>query len=97
MNEISINPCKLKKKLKAPPSKSQTLRALIFGALASGISRIENYLDSPDTDAMILALIKMGARISKTASCIQVTGFGGRPKTPDDVIDCGNSGQVLRR
>ncbi len=93
---MKIEPSKLRSSLKLPPSKSHTLRAILFAALGTGVSRIENFLKSPDTDAMILALTKMGARISVSETMLEIEGIDGKPKTPDDVIDCGNSGQVLR-
>ncbi|MFN4175059.1 MAG: 3-phosphoshikimate 1-carboxyvinyltransferase, partial [Parachlamydiaceae bacterium] len=39
-------------KLTPPPSKSQSLRALLFKALAKGESTISNLLESPDIEAM---------------------------------------------
>ncbi len=79
-----------------PPSKSHTLRAILFASLARGKSTIENYLISPDTTAMILACRQLGAKIEQTDSTLIIHGVDGEPKCPDDVIDAGNSGQVLR-
>lgn len=93
---MKIEPSKLQTSLKIPPSKSHTLRAILFASFAKGVSSVENFLNSPDTDAMILALTKMGARISRLGTLLEIEGFDGKPQTPDDVIDCGNSGQVLR-
>ena len=93
---MKIEPSKLQTSLKIPPSKSHTLRAILFASFAKGVSSVGNFLNSPDTDAMILALTKMGARISRLGTLLEIEGFDGKPQTPDDVIDCGNSGQVLR-
>ncbi|MBM3191510.1 MAG: 3-phosphoshikimate 1-carboxyvinyltransferase [Chlamydiae bacterium] len=79
-----------------PPSKSHTLRALVFAALAQGESQIEAYLDSPDTQAMIEALKLLGVQIQVEPKKLIVQGLEGRFCPPEDVIDCGNSGQVLR-
>ena len=49
---IEINRGILFGKLAPPPSKSQSLRALLFAYLANGESIISNLLDSPDIDAM---------------------------------------------
>ena len=43
-----------------PPSKSHTLRAILFASLAHGTSNIHHYLHSPDTTAMINACISSG-------------------------------------
>jgi 3-phosphoshikimate 1-carboxyvinyltransferase len=79
-----------------PPSKSHTLRAILFASLASGMSIIRNYLPSPDTLAMINACQQLGAQITLTDEQITVIGVEGKPCTPPDVINAGNSGQVLR-
>jgi 3-phosphoshikimate 1-carboxyvinyltransferase len=78
---------------KIPPSKSQTMRALIFATLAQGRSIIRNYLHSPDTEAMIKACRLLGAHIKVMPEILEVEG-GLRPA--EDVIDAGNSGIVLR-
>ncbi len=90
--------------VKAPPSKSQTMRAILFASLACPKdngnqcnSIIYNYLESPDTEAMIAACRSIGAKINKRKlHQLEITGVSGKPKIPDDVIYAGNSGQVLR-
>ena len=82
--------------ISASPSKSHSLRGILFASLASGISTINNVLPSPDSDAMIRAGILLGAKISKTGNTLHIIGVAGKPQVPDDVIDAGNSGQVLR-
>jgi len=79
-----------------PPSKSQSLRAILFASLAEGRSLIKNVLDSPDIKAMIHACEKLGASIQKRGGDLEITGFGRNPKVPSNVIDAGNSGIVLR-
>ncbi len=79
-----------------PPSKSHTLRAVLFSLLAKGKSRIRNYLASDDTYKMIEAIEKFGAQVHVNSECIEVEGVDRKLKRPDDVINAGNSGQVLR-
>ncbi len=79
-----------------PSSKSQSLRAVLFASLAQGTSMIENALPSPDIAAMISACRQLGAFIKQQGNRYIITGVNGKPRTPDDVIDAGNSGQVLR-
>lgn len=76
-----------------PPSKSQTLRALSFALMTKELVTIFNPLPSPDTQAMIRALRLLGARVDCYPDRIEVQG-GMKPA--EDVIDCGNSGLVLR-
>lgn len=79
-----------------PASKSQTIRALFFATMARGETFIINYLNSPDIKAMIVACQKLGAKIKVKPDSIEVLGVSGKISTPDDVINSGNSGQVLR-
>ncbi|MDF1796052.1 MAG: 3-phosphoshikimate 1-carboxyvinyltransferase [Coxiellaceae bacterium] len=82
--------------LTVPASKSHTMRAIWFAAMANGTSTIHNPLQSPDTDAMINACKSFGCFVSVTNKTLQITGVNSQPKTPQQAINCGNSGQVLR-
>lgn len=79
-----------------PPSKSHTMRALLLGSMAKGQSLIRNPLPSPDTAAMITACRALGAGIERGDGLCIVNGTAGAPTVPEQVIDVGNSGQVLR-
>lgn len=76
-----------------PPSKSQTMRALAFALVAEDRSTITNPLPSPDTQAMVRACRLLGAKVDCFPDRIEV--HGGL-HAAEDVIDCGNSGLVLR-
>lgn len=89
-------PLNLKGELTLPPSKSQTLRAIVFATFATGISVISNPLQSPDTEAMINACRVMGATIEKTETGLIVTGIGTKRALVGRTIDAGSSGIVLR-
>ncbi len=91
-----INKSSLHGSIRIPPSKSQTLRALTFAFMAKGRSRILHYLDSPDTWSMVRALELFGCKIHKDSTYLDVIGCAGKIHCAEDVIDCGNSGQVLR-
>ncbi|MCX6957313.1 MAG: 3-phosphoshikimate 1-carboxyvinyltransferase [Verrucomicrobiae bacterium] len=79
-----------------PPSKSHTLRAILFASLAGGESIIHHPLDSPDATAMMRACELLGAKIQLQKNQIIISGVAGKPRSPADVIDAGNSGIVLR-
>jgi len=96
MANYHIQPSKLQGEIVIPPSKSQTLRAILFATMAHGMSTIRNYLSSPDTVAMINACRLLGAEIKINDAQLTITGCAGKPQTPADIIDAGNSGQVLR-
>lgn len=93
---LKIKPSKLKGEITIPSSKSHTLRAILFASLAKGKSIVHQYLHSPDTFAMISACRLLGANIEIFPNHLIIEGFAGKPSTPNNVIDAGNSGQVLR-
>lgn len=96
MAEFHIKPSRLQGSVVIPASKSHTLRAILFASLAKGTSVISKPLPSPDTDAMIHAVRLLGANVKQGADFLEIEGFAGKPQIADDVIQCGNSGQVLR-
>lgn len=91
-----VRPSKLRGTIAIPPSKSQTLRALLFAALARGKSCIHHYLHSPDTQAMIQACRLLGAQIEIFPDRLEVVGIEGKVGPAEDVIQAGNSGIVFR-
>jgi 3-phosphoshikimate 1-carboxyvinyltransferase len=78
--------------------KSISHRALIFGALANGISNVTGLLEGEDVLRTATALTKMGARITRLDNGIwQINGVGYCGlQEPDDVLDMGNSGTSAR-
>lgn len=79
-----------------PASKSHTMRALLFGALARGKSTIRNYLPTPDTNHMIHACKLLGAKVDIVNNELIMEGIDGRIESVEDVIQAGNSGLILR-
>lgn len=96
MKFFYVNPSNLSGAIESSPSKSHTLRAILFASLAQGKSVITHYLQSPDAIAMIDACRQLGAIISVSEDQLVIEGVAGKPQLPDDIINAGNSGQVLR-
>jgi len=83
--------------VRIPPNKSHSFRALIMAALADGTSKIISPAASNDWMRGIEALEMFGAQVTPRANSVwEVIGTAGELRTPDDVIDCGNSGIILR-
>jgi 3-phosphoshikimate 1-carboxyvinyltransferase len=83
--------------VRVPPNKSHSFRALIMASLAEGVSRIISPAVSHDWMLGTEALEMFGAKIEPKAKDVwEIVGTGGKLTTPDDVIDCGNSGIILR-
>jgi 3-phosphoshikimate 1-carboxyvinyltransferase len=96
MSLCQVRPSRLSGSITIPPSKSHTLRAVLFASLARGQSVINNALTSPDVTAMIDACRMMGANIEIFPDKLVIEGTSGHVRTPDNIINVGNSGIVLR-
>jgi len=80
---------------RAPPSKSYTHRALLAAGYAGG-ALVRNPLVSADTKATARAVDQFGGDAERVQADWEITGFGGAPDVPADVIDCANSGTTMR-
>lgn len=79
------------------PSKSHSMRAILLASMANGTSVIDNYLCSPDIFAMIKACSNLGADIRLVGERqLVVHGISGCIRANGNIIDAGNSGQILR-
>lgn len=91
--------CRLSGNLRASGDKSVSHRALIFGALADGVSRYEGFLASEDCLNTLNALRQLGVVIhhdpAKQGIEIQGVGLHGL-KQPTSQLDMGNSGTAMR-
>ncbi len=96
MTQFHISPSSLRGTIAIPPSKSHTLRAVLFALMGNGKSTVRSYLKSPDTFAMVEALRMLGAAVDINDNEIHIKGTNGKLQSAENVIDSGNSGQVLR-
>jgi 3-phosphoshikimate 1-carboxyvinyltransferase len=81
---------------RAPGDKSISHRALILGALASGVTEIEGLLEGDDVLRTAAAMRAFGAEAERLGEGRwRVAGRGGFVE-PADVIDCGNAGTGVR-
>jgi len=92
--ELVVEKSELRGSVEVPASKSHTIRALAIASLAHGTSRMVNPLDSADTRSCVAACRALGAGIELGEEWT-VEGVAGEPRTPDNVIDVGNSGTTL--
>ena len=81
-----------------PGDKSVSHRALIFGALAVGETRITGLLEGDDVLGTAEAMRAFGAEVTRTGPGAWIVhGFGvGGLAEPQNVIDCGNAGTGVR-
>lgn len=83
---------------RVPGDKSISHRAVMFGALAEGITLVGGFLDGEDCLRTMKAFEAMGVRIDRTdATSLRVHGVGLRGlRAPVQPLDLGNSGTSMR-
>jgi 3-phosphoshikimate 1-carboxyvinyltransferase len=88
----------LRGRVRVPGDKSISHRALIFGALAVGETRISGLLEGEDVINTGKAMRALGATVERTGEgAWRVHGVGvGGFRAPRDVLDFGNSGTGCR-
>lgn len=87
----------LRGSLNVPGDKSLSHRAALFAALAQGESRVENFLVSGVTEAMLRALTALGVSWELREQVLLVKGGGlDGLRAPAAPLDCGNSATTLR-
>lgn len=87
----------LRGEVRVPGDKSISHRAVMFGALAEGLTEVTNFLQGADCLSTIDAFRRMGIEIENTSERILVHGKGLHGlKRPDAVLDMGNSGTTTR-
>ncbi|MEW9031848.1 MAG: 3-phosphoshikimate 1-carboxyvinyltransferase [Planifilum fimeticola] len=86
------------KVLRVPGDKSISHRAVMFGAIADGTTRIENFLPGDDCHHTIECFQRLGVQIEREgATTLTVHGKGWKGlREPDQCLDVGNSGTTIR-
>ena len=88
---------RLRGELTVPGDKSISHRAVMFGSLAQGTTRITHFLEGADCLSTISCFRKMGVDIERNASEILVHGKGLHGlSAPSEILDVGNSGTTTR-
>jgi 3-phosphoshikimate 1-carboxyvinyltransferase len=91
--ERSVEPSFLNGRIKAPPSKSMTQRAIAAAMLAEGQSIIFNPSYCDDSLAAMSIAVSLGARVEPDAGKIKITGSG---EIKEKKLNCGESGLAIR-
>jgi 3-phosphoshikimate 1-carboxyvinyltransferase len=87
----------LRGRLRIPGDKSISHRALLFGALADGRTRLTNLATGDDVAATKAMLGHLGVSVRRTGDATVVHGKGADALTESaTVLDCENSGTTMR-
>lgn len=77
--------------------KSISHRTVIFSALASGTSRVTNFLNAADTLSSCSCIRQLGIEVEQKGAHLTIQGKGLQGLCePKSVLDCGNSGTTMR-
>jgi 3-phosphoshikimate 1-carboxyvinyltransferase len=96
MQIIITAPQKLQGALKVPGDKSITHRALMFGALAEGITTVDDFLEADDCRSTIGCLRSLGVMIGEIENKLQIRGCNLVLQEAEAPLYAGNSGTTAR-
>lgn len=87
----------LRGELTVPGDKSISHRAVMFGALAQGMTEVHHFLKGADCLSTIDCFRRLGIRIEETDDVLLIHGKGlDGLVSPTDILDAGNSGTTTR-
>jgi 3-phosphoshikimate 1-carboxyvinyltransferase len=84
--------------LVVPGDKSVSHRAIMFGAIAEGTTRVDGFLEGEDTRATAAIFAQLGVRIDAPSEGVRIVhgvGLHGL-QPPTAPLDCGNAGTAMR-
>ncbi|MEM1158962.1 MAG: 3-phosphoshikimate 1-carboxyvinyltransferase [Verrucomicrobiota bacterium] len=98
MSSLKVHPIRsLNAEISVSGDKSISHRSIIFGSLAEGPTRIQNFLPSHDCLATMHAFQALGVEIEMLEDgTVYIEGSGGELTPCGEAIDCGNSGTTMR-
>ncbi|MDI3327337.1 MAG: 3-phosphoshikimate 1-carboxyvinyltransferase [Alicyclobacillaceae bacterium] len=87
----------LRGQVRVPGDKSISHRAVLFGALAEGTTRVDGFLFGADCLRTVACVRALGVPVEEDGDAVLVHGQGlDGLREPDDVLDVGNSGTTIR-
>ena len=99
MGAFVVEPCAgIAGRVRVPGDKSISHRALMLGAIATGTTQVEGFLEGEDCLATLRAVASLGVNVRRPAPGeVVIEGVGlrglGRPRS---VLDMGNAGTAMR-
>lgn len=80
---------------RVPGDKSISHRAVMFGALADGVTHIRDWLPAGDTEASLAAVESLGVQVERR-SATELVVHGGQLAEPNGPLDLVNAGTGIR-
>src|SRR6266851_3003269 len=85
--------------VRLPGDKSISHRYAMLGAIAEGMTKLENFSTGADCASTLGCLRSLGVKWERkdgSDNVIEMQGTGLSLTAPSDVLDCGNSGSTIR-
>ena len=82
--------------LRLPGDKSISHRYAMLAAFADGVSHFTNFSTGADCASTLACMEALGAKVTRAAGSIEITGVGGHVTPAPHALDCGNSGSTMR-
>lgn len=97
LKTLMTNRTSLNGEIKVPGDKSISHRSVMFGSIAKGITRVENFLPGEDCLSTISCFRQLGVEIIQVGSDVTISGNGlDGLKRPKETLYVGNSGTTIR-
>ena len=99
MSEFVVEPCTgIAGRVRVPGDKSISHRALMLGAIATGTTQVEGFLEGEDCLATLRAVASLGVNVQRPGPGeVVIEGVGLRGLgLPRSVLDMGNAGTAMR-
>ena len=79
-----------------PGDKSVSHRYAMLGAIAEGMTKLENFSTGADCASTLGCLTTLGVEWERIGNAVAIHGHGPKLKAPSAPLDCGNSGSTIR-
>lgn len=79
-----------------PGDKSISHRYAMLGAIADGMTKLENFSTGADCASTLGCLKTLGVKWERIGNSVAIYGKGPKLKAPSEALDCGNSGSTIR-
>lgn len=79
-----------------PGDKSISHRYAMLGAIAKGMTKLENFSTGADCASTLACLKTLGVKWERIGDAVAIHGHGPKLKAPTQTLDCGNSGSTIR-
>ncbi len=95
--KVVIHPAKgLSGAMSPPGDKSISHRYAMLGAIADGMTKLENFSTGADCASTLECLKTLGVKWERIGNSVGIYGKGPKLNAPSEALDCGNSGSTIR-